>query len=305
MLGIFAGSDRYPGSAVLCAEAATRTGAGYTYVVTTETVAPVIWNRCPSLTVFSEKALAGALPETVLDTTASFVARADALIIGPGLTVTPDTRRIVMKIFTTHERPCVIDADGLNALASGEESTLRELKKELSQVHRATRILTPHAGELERLLSLCTRLNSGHDDYQGLPEMQHQGEFEDALRSHIQRTGNSEVREYIGKAIAIARALNCIVVAKGPLTAIVSRDKVYVSDTGTPALAKAGTGDVLAGIIGSLAAQGVEPFDAAALGVHIHGRAGCLAEREWGQRGVCAEDVIAHISLAMRDFFAS
>ena len=111
------------------------------------------------------------------------------------------------------------------------------------------------------------------------------------------------MRSYIGKAIAVARTLGSIVVAKGPLTVVVSRDKIYVSDTGTPALAKAGTGDVLTGIIGSLAAQGVEPFDAAVLGVHIHGRAGRLAEREWGQRGVCAEDVIKHISLVMRDFF--
>ncbi len=304
VLGIFAGSDRYPGSATLCAEAATRTGSGYTYVVTTEQAAPLIWYRHPSITVLSEQAQNGALPKNAYDDASELIEKSDALIIGPGLTVTDDTCRIVERICKTYTGPCVIDADGLNcliALANDESGPRGQI---CQGANAAARILTPHAGELERMLVLCTsRGPNGREGYQVFDVIRQRGELEEALRSHIDRTENTGVYEHIAKAMKLACDLDCIVVAKGPLTVIASQERISVSDIGTPALAKAGSGDVLTGIIGSLAAQGVAPFDAAVLGVHLQGLAGRLAQGAWGQRGVCAEDVITAIPAVMRDFF--
>jgi NAD(P)H-hydrate epimerase len=113
-------------------------------------------------------------------------------------------------------------------------------------------VLTPHAGELKRL---------------------------------CEAAGVTDARQ-------LAEKLDAIVVAKGPETRIVSSTREHRSTAGTPALAKAGTGDVLSGIIGSFMAQNIAPFDAAVLGVELHGRAGQHAEAHLGQRAVCAEDLI-------------
>jgi NAD(P)H-hydrate epimerase len=142
--------------------------------------------------------------------------------------------------------PLLLDADALNLLSQLPSPS------SLSQPFFLPPILTPHAGELKRLLSA---------------------------------SGATDARQ-------LAKALNAIVVAKGPETLIVSPTQSRVSTAGTPALAKAGTGDVLSGIIGSLLAQGASPFDAAVLGVELHGRAGRIAEQRLGCRAVCAEDVI-------------
>jgi NAD(P)H-hydrate epimerase len=128
------------------------------------------------------------------------------------------------------------------------------------QVSRASTVLTPHAGELKRL---------------------------------YEAVGVTDAQQ-------LAEKLDVIVVAKGPETRIVSPSREHRSTAGTPALAKAGTGDVLSGIIGSFMAQGIAPFDAALLGVELHGRAGQLAEAHLGQRAVCAEDLIDSLPAALK-----
>jgi NAD(P)H-hydrate epimerase len=116
-------------------------------------------------------------------------------------------------------------------------------------------ILTPHAGELSRL-SVATGTNSAQE---------------------------------------LSVKTGAIIVEKGPTTNIVSPTQRISTAAGTPALAKAGTGDVLSGIIGALLAQGMSPFEAAIAGVEIHGRAGRIAEQNFGTRSVIAEDVIHSI----------
>jgi NAD(P)H-hydrate epimerase len=98
----------------------------------------------------------------------------------------------------------------------------------------------------------------------------------------------------------LAAMLNAVVVAKGPVTQVVAVDGSHSSSTGTVALAKAGTGDVLSGMIGSLLAQGMSPFEAAKLGVELHGQAGRLAEQRLGRRSVCAEDLLETLPLALK-----
>jgi NAD(P)H-hydrate repair Nnr-like enzyme with NAD(P)H-hydrate dehydratase domain len=105
----------------------------------------------------------------------------------------------------------------------------------------------------------------------------------------------------IGSSLeTLAQLLNSVIVAKGPMTRIVSPTQGASSTTGTAALAKAGTGDVLSGIIGSLMAQGISAYEAAILGVEIHGQAGRIAEQKLGRRSVCAEDVIEAIPTVLQ-----
>lgn len=136
-------------------------------------------------------------------------------------------------------------------------------------------------------------------------------------RSRHDKGLTTVVTPHRGEAVAMARALSfdaadqerfaaqlahdlgVLVVLKGPDTCISDGVDVYRMTQGTSALAKAGTGDVLAGIVGALLAQGLEPFDACVLGTTLHARAGVLASHTYGSVSVCAEDVIEHIPRAL------
>jgi NAD(P)H-hydrate repair Nnr-like enzyme with NAD(P)H-hydrate dehydratase domain len=154
-------------------------------------------------------------------------------------------------------------------------------------------VLTPHAGELQRLADALGAAEEPRPTE--TPHPADAGESHpadaDAADARQPRPTNSTVLN----SRRVAEALGAVVVAKGPTTYIVASGRDYLSSSGTPALAKAGTGDVLSGIIGSLMAQGAAPFDAAVLGVELHSRAGCLAEQELSRRGVCAQDLPVRI----------
>jgi len=180
-------------------------------------------------------------------------ARAQALVLGPGLGRTEGAQELARALARAAPLPLVLDADGLNAHA-GRLSDLA--------AREAPTILTPHAGELARLL--------------------------DTTSAAVEAERLRHARE----AAAAARA---IVVLKGDDTLIAAPDgTVAVSPGDSPALATAGTGDVLAGAVGALVAQGVEPFAAAGAGVWLHLAAGRLAAcAQHGPEGVIAGDVIA------------
>jgi hydroxyethylthiazole kinase-like uncharacterized protein yjeF len=161
------------------------------------------------------------------------VARFRAVAIGPGLGRDERTQSAVRRIVAEADAPIVIDADALNALAV-DPSALAER----SAARRPLAILTPHAGEYERL--------AGHP------------------------VGDDRV----AAARELAARVDAIVLLKGPGTVIAAPDgRAVVTLTGGPELATAGTGDVLTGVIAALVAQGVEPFAAAATGAYVHGRA--------------------------------
>ena len=149
--------------------------------------------------------------------------------------------------------PLVVDADALAAFAE-----LRD--------HRATALLTPHAGELARLLGVD------------------RADVESARRAHARRA---------------ARELGAVVLLKGSTTVVAHPDgQVRVNPTGTPALGTAGSGDVLAGLCGALLAGGLDPFDAGSVGAWLHGLAGRLAAD--GGAPVSAYDVVDHLPAAFR-----
>jgi len=266
---VLAGSARYPGAAVLAARAAARTGAGYVTLAIPEPVAQVAQGHLLSIPVIAAPAQDGAFAPDAWEPVAGQVSHKDAIILGPGLTVTPSTSAFVRSVMLLSSAPTVIDADALNVFAAfcavDKQPPAWFIEKPggpLSTEKDAQNlILTPHGGELRRL-------------------------FEATQTSKLE---------------VLARVLNSIIVAKGPTTQIVSANKTYISTTGTAALAKAGTGDVLSGIIGSLLAQGATPFDAAVLGVEIQGKAGRVAEERLGRRSVCAEDVIKAIPTVIQE----
>jgi NAD(P)H-hydrate epimerase len=159
------------------------------------------------------------------------------------------------------EKPMVIDADGLNLLSD---------MKRWPKYFNARAVLTPHPGEMARLGKLIGRKDVPKDD---------------------------KGREVI--AAEAAKAFGQVAVLKGERTVVTDGRRVYINTTGDSSLSKAGAGDVLCGLVATLLAQEVEPFDAACIGVNLHGRAGELAGEKLSRRSVLARDVIETIPAAI------
>ncbi len=180
-----------------------------------------------------------------------------AVCIGPGFVGDEQSVDLVARVLKRAACPVIIDGGGLARLCSAK--ALKRLAKRAAK--GLPTIITPHGGEAARLakpFSLST------DDPAQL-------------------------------AAGLSLALHAIVVLKGPDTHIADGKRVEAMREGTSALAKAGTGDVLAGMIGALLAQGIEPFDAAVMGATLHARAGAVAAERLTDIAVCAEDVIEAI----------
>jgi len=186
--------------------------------------------------------------------------RADAIVVGPGLGQSKVSRRWV-KALIRLDKPLVIDADALNILAEGNTWPAQ---------FTAKAVLTPHPGEMKRLGTLI-----------GIDEIP----TDDESRVQI--------------AAKAAGEFGQIVVLKGYNTVVSDGHRAFVNKTGNSALSKAGTGDVLSGMLGALLALNIDPFDAACLAVHLHGRAGEIAGDKLGLRSVLARDVTDAIGPAI------
>lgn len=186
--------------------------------------------------------------------------KVSVLAIGPGLSQNKQTQALVRKIVSKIDLPMVIDADGLNALAN--HADLLYVKR-----YACLKIITPHPGEMARLLGISVK--------------------------DIQKD-----RKNIAKNIA--SKYNIIVVLKGYRTVVAEpKGRIYVNDTGNPGMATAGCGDVLTGIIASFLGQGMGPFEAAKIGVYMHGAAGDLAQKQTGQASLKATDLLNKIPKAI------
>jgi ADP-dependent NAD(P)H-hydrate dehydratase / NAD(P)H-hydrate epimerase len=256
---ILAGSLGKTGAAALSAGGALRSGVGLVTVATAVSQQPVL----AGLVV---EAMTAALPETAArsvafkaaDAIADLAANRDAVAIGPGLGLDADTQALVREVVRMLDRPLVVDADGLTALAG---------HLELLDVAPAARCLTPHPGEMARLLG----------------------------------TTVAEVeRDRVGVARRLATEHRVCVVLKGGGTVIATpTGEVYISPTGNPGMASGGTGDVLTGMIGAFLARGLPPAAALQTAVYLHGRAGDLAAARLGQEALIASDVIAALPEAI------
>ena len=267
---VVAGSRRMTGAAVLCADAAMCSGAGLVTVATPESALSSVSSR------LMPEVMTAALPETELGAV-SFEAyeqfeklseRATVLAVGCGLTRDDEgTRRFVRELVERRTTPVVVDADGLNALAPWPS--------ELRGTREAPVILTPHEGEMLRLL--------GSQDRSALEER--------ALA----------VSEFASKH-------SLVVVLKGTRTLVAAPDgRVFVNPTGNAGLGTAGSGDTLTGIITGFLAQSfgalkdeADAFAATVAAVYVAGLAGDLAAGERGMRALVASDVRAYLSAAVR-----
>jgi hydroxyethylthiazole kinase-like uncharacterized protein yjeF len=252
---LVAGSSQYLGAALLCARGAYRAGAGLVRLVLPEPLAPWAMQSLPELVVH------GLGPGPLgLDQAAAIQALASdaqAIAVGPGLGRDPGTQKLVARLWRSLPQPAVFDADALFAL-------------DMDQAPGGPRVLTPHEGELKKLLG---------------PEALAQGRQEAALN--------------------LARRGRCVGLLKGPETLVATAEgALSVNTTGSPVLATAGTGDVLAGAIAGLLAQGAKPYDAACLGAWIHGRAGDLWAGRHGQRGLLAGDLADGLPDALKSIGA-
>jgi len=234
---VVGGSNGMIGAPVLAGRAALRTGSGM--------VVCAVPGREAAAAVSGRELVARALPATsdgsleedAADEVLKDLARFRALAIGPGLGREPRAQAAVRRVVTEADVPLVIDADALNAIAV--DPSVLEAR---AAARLAPPVLTPHAGEYERL------------------------------------AGHPVGEDRVDAARELAARLHAIVLLKGPGTVIAAPDgDAIINPTGGPALATAGTGDVLTGVIASLLAQGVEPLPAAATGAYVHGRAADVA----------------------------
>ncbi len=256
---IVAGSGAFPGAAALAAMGAQRMGAGYVTLAVPESVVPVLQTKLTSAIVMGlpenpSQTLASKVTEAVLDIAREF----DAVVLGPGMTVAHGAVHVARALVSSLGVPLVVDADGLNALVDTVD-TVRE--------RSAPTIVTPHPGELARLLGTTA--------------------------AAVQADRLSYGRELSGPNLA------CVL--KGAHTVVSGAGRQVVTLAGNPGLATAGTGDVLAGMAGALLAHGLAPFEASALAAYLHARAGDHASADLTTIAVVAEDVPGYLPVAIRE----
>ena len=261
---IVGGNDEMIGAPVLAGMSALRTGAGLVQIALPQSVLAAALSICPELIGIG---LAGTGDGDRLVEAAE---KADAVVVGPGLGTSAEAKERLRGL-VGREKPMVVDADGLNILA--------RLQRWPAATFRARAVLTPHPGEMRRLASLLSPSD--------------QGEWAGGGAIPSDETAR------VGVATAAARTFGQVVVLKGHRTVVTDGRRVYVNTTGDSTLAKAGSGDILSGVLGALLGQGMELFDAATLAAWLHGRAGELAGERFGRRSAVGREVVECLARAI------
>ena len=267
---IVAGSRGYTGAAALCGNAAMRAGAGLVTVSTPASAQVLLVSKAMPeiMTTALAETDRGTVSDEAIDHFLSLSAKASVVAVGPGLTSEDErTRRFVYAIVERRTTPVVVDADGLNCLAPWPSGLHGSSKHPL--------VLTPHAGEMLRLLGASEK---------------------------------SPLKDRVATARDFAVAHELILVLKGSRTLVASPDgRVFINPTGNAGLGTAGAGDTLTGIISGFMAQAfatlrerADAFMTTIAALYISGLAGDLAASELGMRTMVASDIREHISAAVR-----
>jgi hydroxyethylthiazole kinase-like uncharacterized protein yjeF len=255
---VIGGSRGLTGAVCMASSAAIRVGAGYATVAVPADLEDIFEIKLIEVMSRGFDGAPGRLASGSADAILAAAERSAAVVLGPGLGRDDDSLELARRVARGVASPLLIDADGLNAHAG---------RLELIAEREAPTVLTPHAGELGRLLERDS--------------------------SEIERHRLASVRE-------AAERSGAIVVLKGDDTLVAHRERLAISAGGSPGLATAGTGDVLSGTIGALLARGMDPFAAACAGVHAHQSAGRIAAEGVGAaESVVATDVIAALPSAL------
>jgi hydroxyethylthiazole kinase-like uncharacterized protein yjeF len=266
---VISGSRDMTGAAVLCGKAALRAGAGLVTIATPATAQPMVASRAlpEIMTASLSETTLGAVSYEAIEQAMKLARRASVVAIGPGLSNEDEsTRRFVRELIEKRTTPLVIDADGLNALAPWPE--------DLRGSRELPLILTPHAGEMLRLM--------GTNDRQALADS-------------------------VEVARAFSTAHDLILVLKGTRTIVSAPDgRVFINPTGNAGLGTAGAGDTLTGIITGFLAQEfsmnkdeADALTATIAAVYVGGLAGDIAAEKSGMRTLVASDITESLSAAV------
>ena len=257
---VIAGSAGKTGAAALSAHGAMRAGTGLVTIATPRSVNAILEGLVM-------EAMTVPMAETIDQTIAAeaiaallLLARGKrAVALGPGLSLHTETHALIRDLIPKLSCPLVIDADGLTAVAGHESIFAR---------HEAPVVLTPHPGEMGRLLETSTE--------------------------QVEQDRPAAAR-------AAAQRYRTWIVLKGAHSILAAPDgRIWINTTGNPGMATGGTGDVLTGIIGGLLAQSIPLPDAAAAALYLHGLAGDLAARQTGEISMIAGDLLAHLPPAIQ-----
>ncbi|NOR50278.1 MAG: NAD(P)H-hydrate dehydratase [Desulfuromonadales bacterium] len=255
---VVAGSTGKCGAAVMAAESGLRGGAGLVTLACPQSVQPSIVSRLTEVMTVPLADSEGELSLLAFDELLALAEGKQALAIGPGLGLGEETGDMIRRLVQDSDLPMVIDADGLTAICGHTDVLERQLSRQI--------VLTPHPGEMARLMGLTT--------------------------AEIQAD-----RFMVARDFAVRHRV--VLVLKGARTLTASPDgRVHVNNSGHAGLASGGMGDVLTGLIGSLLAQGLAAMDAATLGVYLHGLAADRLLATFGDAGLLATDVMYELPAA-------
>jgi ADP-dependent NAD(P)H-hydrate dehydratase / NAD(P)H-hydrate epimerase len=260
---VVAGSRGTTGAPVMVVRGAQRVGCGIVFLATSERAASAVDLALTEALVYGVAEDEGGYMGTrALEEILEHAGRASALVMGPGTGTGDDGRRLVEGILREVELPVLLDADAITNLAGTDVLAQRE----------SPTVVTPHAGELGRLLGCGAKKVSAR-------------RLDSALNAGEQH--------------------RCCVLLKGSDTLVVEGEKVAVNSTGNVALATAGTGDVLSGVIGALLSRGMDPYEASRAGAWAHGRAAelWLEETGWPVESMVATDLLDYLPPAVGELF--
>ncbi|WP_026449932.1 bifunctional ADP-dependent NAD(P)H-hydrate dehydratase/NAD(P)H-hydrate epimerase [Aequorivita capsosiphonis] len=249
---IIAGSYGKIGAAVLSTTAAFRIGAGMLTAFIPKCGYTILQTAIPEAMVITDEE-----EKFISDITLDF--EPSAIGVGMGIGKNKETVKALEKLFKNNRAPFVIDADALNNISEN---------KDLLKLLPKNSILTPHPGELKRLI------DKWKNDYDKL----------------------EKVKKFSNKH-------EVVVVIKGAYSAIVFGDQLYINTSGNPGMATAGSGDALSGVLTGLLSQGYDPLLASVFGVYMHGRAGDIAAGQMGYEAVMSGDIVENLSEAYLDLF--
>lgn len=263
---ILSGCVEMGGAALMCTQAALRCGAGLVTLATSKSlIATAFPHIMEAVTLPMRETESGQISESNLPDLLKRLQRSTACVIGPGLGNTTSTQLLVTQLLEESETPIILDADGINILSLNNN-------KEILKKRKCDVILTPHPGEMARL---C-------------------GKSIEEIQKNREQTAYEFSKEY-----------RVVLVLKGHETLVALPDgSIFQNTTGNPGMARGGSGDVLAGMIGSFAAQGIPLYQAAVLGVYLHGLAGDLCAEKYTEYGMTARDLIGMIPEAFQAFFS-
>ncbi|MCP4652972.1 MAG: NAD(P)H-hydrate dehydratase [Candidatus Omnitrophica bacterium] len=253
---VLGGSSGLTGAVCLCASAALRSGAGLVRVGVPKSLNHIFEIKLTEVMSIPLAEKDGCLSVEAFGAITSLLNKIDVIALGCGAGA---AKGLVLKIIEEVNKPLVIDADGINALAGNPDFLNRRRSQEV--------VLTPHLGEFSRLTG--------------------------ASVDTIKKKRKALVKDF-------AFRYNLTLVLKGNRSLVGSGKKLVENSTGNSAMATAGTGDVLTGIIAGLLAQGLSPFDAARTGVYLHGLSADIAVKDKTQNCLIASDIIEYLPKAMK-----